>query len=169
MSATGKKLVVYYSWGNNTKAAAEYLQQKLGADILQVQPKKPYPPDYNACVREVGRAGKEFEPELIDNIPDLSEYDVFFIGSPCWWGTIANPVRTFLHQNDFAGKTIVPFMTHGTSGLHVGDIKILCPEARVHDGLGIFNSYQVSTKKNTPDNMGDYRSDIDRWLVRIGF
>lgn len=86
-----------------------------------------------------------------------------------WWGTIANPVRTFLHQNDFSGKTVVPFMTHGTSGLHVQDVTKLCPGAKVLNGHGIFNSYQVSTKKNAPENMENYQADIDRWLGKIGF
>lgn len=109
----GKKLVVYYSWGNNTKAVAEYISQRLDADLLELKPKEAYPTDYNACVSKVGRDGKNFEPELSTAIPDLSSYDTIFAGSPCWWGTIANPLRTFLHQNDFSGKTIVPFMTHG--------------------------------------------------------
>ena len=86
-----------------------------------------------------------------------------------WWGTIANPVRTFLHQNDFSGKTVVPFIPHGTSGLYVQDVTKLCPGAKVLNGHGIFNSYQVSTKKNAPENMENYQADIDRWLGKIGF
>lgn len=163
------RLVVYYSWGNNTKAVAEYLSQRLGADLLELKPKEAYPTDYDACVRKVGRDGAAYEPELEGEKPDLSSYDVVFVGSPCWWGTIANPVRTFLHQNDFSGKTVVPFMTHGTSGLHVQDVAKLCPGAKVLNGHGIFNSYQVSTKKNAPENMGNYQADIDRWLRKIGF
>lgn len=164
-----KKLVVYYSWGNNTKVVAEYISRKVGADILELQTKEAYPTDYNACVRKVGRDGKDFEPELSTEIPDLSAYDVVFAGSPCWWGTIANPLRTFLHQNDLSGKTIIPFMTHGTSGLHVEDMKRICSDSIVLNGHGILNQYQVSTQKNTPDNMGDYKTDIDRWLQKIGF
>lgn len=164
-----RSLVVYYSWGNNTKAVAEYISQKLDADILELNPREAYPTDYDACVSKVGRDGKNFEPELSTEVPDLLSYDVIFAGSPCWWGTIANPLRTFLHQNDFTGKTVIPFMTHGTSGLHVQDIKKLCPGAVVLKGHGIFNRYQVSTKKNTPDNMGNYMADIDQWLNEIGF
>lgn len=168
-SGDTRKLVVYYSWGNNTKAVAEYIGQRLDADILELKPKEAYPIDYNACVSKVGRDGKNFEPELSTVIPDLSSYDTIFVGSPCWWGTIANPLRTFLHQNDFSGKTIIPFMTHGTIGLHVQDIEKICPDAKIRKGYGIFNTYQVSTKKNTPDNMGDYKADIDRWLKALEF
>ena len=159
-------LVAYYSWGGNTKAVAEYLAGKLGADLLELIPEKPYPVGYDACVRQVGRDGSG---SLSTQIPDLSDYDTVFVGSPCWWGTIANPLRTFLHQNDFTGKTVIPFMTHGTSGLHVRDVARLCPRAEVREGHGIFNCYQVSTIRNTPDNMGDYRKDIDQWLQKLGF
>lgn len=168
MEGTKKILVAFYSWGNNTKAVAEYISGRLGADLLELRTKEAYPADYSACVRKVGRDGAAFEPELDVEIPDLSGYDMVFVGSPCWWGTIAGPLRTFLHQNDFTGKTIFPFMTHGTSGLHVQEIAKLCPGADVRKGHGIFNAYQVSTRKNTPENMGDYRADIDRWLRKIG-
>ena len=59
-----RSLVVYYSWGNNTKAVAEYISQKLDADILELNPREAYPTDYDACVSKVGRDGKNFEPEL---------------------------------------------------------------------------------------------------------
>ena len=162
-------LIVFYSWGGNTKAVAEYLRSKTGADILELQVKKTYPRDYRACVNQVGKEGKAYEPELINTIPDLSVYDRIFVGSPCWWGTIANPVRTFLHQNDFAGKIIIPFMTHGTSGLHVADIEKLCPDSKIADGLGIYNCYQVSTTTDTPENMGNFMQHVDEWLKKINF
>ncbi len=162
-------LVAYYSWGENTKAVAEYIADKIGAELLELKVKKPYPVDYDACVSQVGRDGKNYEPELSVQIPDLAAYDVVFAGSPCWWGTIANPMRTFLHQNNFAGKTVIPFMTHGTSGLRIQDVKKLCPDSNVLRGCGIFNQYQVSTKINTPANMGNYKIEIDRWLKELRF
>ncbi|MFR1476741.1 MAG: flavodoxin family protein [Hydrogeniiclostridium mannosilyticum] len=84
---------------------------------------------------------------------------MIFVGSPCWWGR-SNPLRTFLHQNDLAGKRVVPFMTHGTSGLHVQDVK---SSARMRD----FESISGFHKVNTPANMGDYKAEIDRWLKEL--
>jgi len=162
-----KTLVVYYSWGNNTKAVGEYIAEKLGADSLELKTKTPYPTDYNDCVSQVGREGAKYEPELSTIIPDLTEYDMVFVGAPCWWGTIANPLRTFLHQNDLGGKTIIPFMTHGTSGLHVQDVKKLCPDSKVLSGLGIYNCYQVTTRTNTAANMGNYKEQVNRWLAGL--
>lgn len=162
-----KILVAWYSWSGYTKAVAEYIAQKLEADRLELRTKDAYPMDYDACVRKVGRDGAAYEPELDGDILDLSRYDTVFVGSPCWWGTIANPLRTFLHQNNFAGKTVIPFMTHGTSGLHVQDVAGLCPGADVMQGYGIFNCYQVTTKQKTPENIGNYRAEVNQWLATI--
>ena len=72
-------------------------------------------------------------PELAENVRDFAKYDVIFVGSPNWWGTMAPPVATFLTRNDVAGKTVVPFFTHGGGGMQrcESDVRKLCPKARV--------------------------------------
>ena len=72
-------------------------------------------------------------PELAENVRDFAKYDVIFVGSPNWWGTMAPPVATFLTRNDVAGKTVVPFFTHGGGGMQrcESDVRKLCPNARV--------------------------------------
>jgi flavodoxin len=49
------------------------------------------------------------------------------------------PVATFLSEYDFSGKTIVPFCTHEGSrlGRSVTDIKELCPQSTILDGLAV--------------------------------
>lgn len=162
-----KILVAYYSWGGNTKAVGDYIAQKVGADVYQIEPLKTYPTDYGACVSEVNRHGSTYEPELKLTQTNVSDYDIIFVGTPCWWGTIANPLRTFLHRNSFKGKTVIPFMTNGTSGKRLQDVKKLCTDATVLDGLSIYNRYQVETKVNTPDNMGDWKAEVDEWLKTV--
>ena len=164
----GKKiLVAYYSWGGNTKAVGDYIAQKVGADVYQIEPLKAYPTDYGACVSEVNRHGSTYEPELKPTQTSVSDYDVIFVGTPCWWGTIANPLRTFLRRNSFGDRTVIPFMTNGTSGKRLQDVKKLCTGATVLDGLSIYNRYQVETKVNTPDNMGNWKAKVDKWLGTI--
>lgn len=162
---SGKRvLVVYYSWGGNTKAVGDYIAGKIGADVYEIETATPYPVDYEECVRLVGQQGANYEPDILPAHFSVTDYDVIFIGSPCWWGTVANPVRSFLKRNDLSGKTVIPFMTAGTSGKRLQDIPGLCPGATVLDGIGIYNRYQVETETNTPDNMGDWKNKIDKWL-----
>ena len=52
-------------------------------------------------------------PALKTGIPDFSDYDVVFVGSPVWWYTVSLPVLSFLSQSDFQGRAVVPFCTQG--------------------------------------------------------
>ena len=56
-------------------------------------------------------------PAIAGELPDVSRYDTVFIGCPIWWGDEPMVVRTFVEGVDLSGKTIVPFTTHGESGL----------------------------------------------------
>ena len=113
------------------------------ADIFEIVPENEYPADYQTVVdqaRNEIKAGAR--PALQESDLDLTPYDTLFVGSPCWWSTIAPPVATFLTTHDFAGKTIVPFMTHEGSrmGHSESDIRDLCPKATLLPGLPIRGS-----------------------------
>lgn len=112
-----KILIAYFSWSGNTKSVAEKIQSSTGGDMFEIQTAKPYPTDYNETA--YGMAKEQHEknifPELKEN-KDVSDYDVIFVGTPAWWYTMAPAVKTFLRDNNFEGKTIVPFVTHGGGG-----------------------------------------------------
>ena len=141
--AKGKVAVVYFSWGGNTRFAAETIAKKAGAATFEIKAEKPYNSDFNKCCDEAKPEcrAKTLRPiKPIEGL-DLAKYDVVFVGSPNWWGTIAPPVRTWLTQNSAAlkGKTLCLFQTHGGGGMQslgrdfasvVGEgAKILPPKA----------------------------------------
>ena len=43
--------------------------------------------------------------------------DVIFLVYPLWWNTLPMPVEGFLKQYDLTGKTLIPIVTHGGSGI----------------------------------------------------
>ena len=135
-----KVLVAYYSHSGNTREVARQIAGVSGGELFEIVPVTPYPSDYRTVVDQ---AKKEIEagarPALKSRVEDMSQYDVIFIGSPCWWATVAPPVATFLTSYDFAGKTVVPFMTHEGSrmGRSEEDIRKLCPKSQVPDGLPV--------------------------------
>ena len=141
--AKGKVAVVYFSWGGNTRFAAETIAKKAGAATFEIKAEKPYNSDFNKCCDEAKPEcrAKTLRPiRQIEGL-DLAKYDVVFVGSPNWWGTLAPPVRTWLAQNSAAlkGKTVCLFQTHGGGGMQslgrdfaavVGaEAKILPPKA----------------------------------------
>lgn len=129
-----KVLIAYYSWGGNTRAAAEMIQQETGGTLFEIKPVKPYPSDYRKCT-EVAKQdiNAGVRPELQAKVSGIANYDVVFVGSPNWWGTMAPPVATFLTTHDLAGKTVIPFFTHGGGGMQRSetDVKKLCGKSSV--------------------------------------
>ena len=106
-------------------------------------------------------------PALKNPVGDLSQYDVIFVGSPCWWATIAPPVATFLTSCDLAGKTVVPFMTHEGSGMRhsEADIRRLCPRSTVPDGLAV----RGSAVRNSKDEVGRWvRIPLEKRILESG-
>lgn len=153
-----KVLVVYFSHSGNTRVLAEQIHELAGGDIFELVPAAPYPAEYDAVVEQAKRELQaEFKPKL-KGLPDLKSYDVVFIGSPNWWNTFAGPVRTFLSGNDLGGKTVVPFITHGGSGLGrmPADVARLCPKAKVAEGLAVWGN-----------DVKNARGDVAAWLRRI--
>ena len=43
--------------------------------------------------------------------------DVIFLVYPLWWNTLPMAVEGFLKQYDLTGKTLIPIVTHGGSGI----------------------------------------------------
>ena len=74
----------------------------------------PYTGSYNDVVDQGQReVNAGFEPELKPLSVNVADYDVIAVGTPTWWYTMAPAVKAFLHGQNFAGKTVVPFMTNG--------------------------------------------------------
>ena len=159
-SAEKKKvLVVYFSHSGNTKEVANQIKEATGADVFEIVPEKAYPTNYQAVVDQAKKEIAEgHKPAIKGKIENIEQYDTIFVGSPCWWATIAPPVATFLSGYDLSGKTIIPFMTHEGSRMgHTGDdIKKLCPKSKVLDGFPVRGS-QVKKAKE----------DILKWLREI--
>ena len=155
-----KALVVYYSRSGNTRAVAEAIHTAVGGDIVELQPVTPYPEAYRATTDQAKQElASGYKPPLKHRIGHIEAYDVVFVGSPNWWGTIAPPVMTFLTSADFSGKTIAPFVTHGGSrlGRAVEDIKKLCPKATVLPGLAVYG-----------ESVADAQEITAAWLRRNG-
>nr|WP_320145716.1 flavodoxin [uncultured Anaeromusa sp.] len=154
-----KVLVVYYSRSGQTREIAKQLQVQTGGDLLEIETVEPYPQDYAAVVQQSKQEIEaNYKPDLKTKAENIASYDMIFVGSPIWWGTIAPPVVSFLVGNDFSGKTIVPFVTHAGSGVaqSVEDIKKLCPQAQVLNGLAIEGNKSKAVNE-----------EIAQWLSRL--
>jgi flavodoxin len=149
-----KPLIVYYSWSGNTRRIAEFIQQCTGGDIFEIKPVKAYPAEYQQCTAQ---AKQEINagvlPELSGTLPDLTQYDTVYIGTPNWWSTIAPPVAAFLSGYDWNEKTVVPFCTHGGGGLArcFSDMQKAVSQAKFAEGFYTAGSNAGAAKKRVDD------------------
>ena len=144
-----KILIAYYTWSGNTGKIAEMIAKETGGVLFAMEPLAPYSGDYQAAVAQAKKEISEgFKPELLKTTAPEA-FDMVFIGSPKWWSTIAPPVAPFLSEKGLAGKTVVPFCTHGGGGRArlFTDIKTLCPDADVPEGFEVYGAGNGSTAK----------------------
>ena len=156
-----KVLVLYYSQTSNTKAVAQELATKLGADIEEITLATPYEGDFQATIARVQQEREQgIKPELKPLKADLSQYDTIFLGYPVWFGTMAPPMISFVDNSDMSGKKIVPFCTFGSGGLDscVRDLKEKQPKAEILPGYGV----RAARIKAMP-------AEVDEFLKAGGF
>lgn len=121
---TGKTLVVYYSASGNTERVSKDIAEAAGADLFEIVPAEVYTSDDLDWTNPDSRVSREHDDESLRDVsltttevPDWGSYDTVFIGYPIWWGIAAWPVDTFVKNNDFTGKTVIPFATSSSSGM----------------------------------------------------
>lgn len=131
---TGKVLVVYYSASGNTKAVGDAIAQYTDADTFEIIPVNAYTDEDLDWTQDGSRVNLEHEDESMQDIELVSttvdnfdSYDTVFIGYPIWWHEAAWVVNRFVKDNDFTGKTVIPFCTSsssdlGESGIHLAEI-----------------------------------------------
>lgn len=159
------KLIVYFSYTNNTRFIANRIKEKLNCDILEIKTVIPYSDDYQSVVDdEQNNEASNYLPEIQEINVDLSKYDEIILGTPVWWYRPVPAIRTFLSQNDLSGKVIKPFATNaGWLGRTFNEIKKLCPNSKVEAGMNIVY------------DAGDYRTrklitsmnEIDNWISKL--
>lgn len=158
---TPKMLVVYYSQLGNTKAVAQEIATKVGADIEAIEAVKPYDGDFDATI---ARCMQEREAGTVVEInpvkANVSDYDIIFVGAPVWFGVFAPPMLTYLNQVDLSGKKVVPFCTFGSGGLESStqDLAERQPKADIMPGYGVREARMEAMPK-----------EVDQFLKANGF
>ncbi len=153
-----KILIAYYSYSGNTKEVAEAIQKEIGGDLFEIKAEGTYPDEYRPMTEQAKKeidAG--FRPKLTTSVADMAQYDIVFIGSPNWWGTITPQVSSFLESYDLSGKTVIPFVTHGGGGQQntIADLTAQCKGCKVNsDGWVGYGSRTLG---------------IGSWLENLGF
>ncbi len=145
-----------------TQYIAQTIQERTGGDLFRITPQEAYPVQHAALV---AKAKVELttgaRPAVQPVNADWSKYDTIFIGYPIWWGDLPMPVYTFLEGQNFSGKHIVLFSTHGGSGLAgtVERIRNIETQADVNS-----QAFTVSR-----DSVAQAGPQVASWLQSLGY
>lgn len=153
-------LVAYFSATGNTQSVAEKIASHLDADVFELKPVEPYSQDDLNYNNGNSRVAREHEDPSLQDIAleqttpeNFDQYETVFIGYPIWWGQAAWPVDAFVTDNDFAGKTVVPFCTSASSpiGSSAQNLHVLNETGTWLEGK------QFSSSAT--------QSDVDEWIT----
>lgn len=166
-------LIVYVSRTKNTKTIADIIHQNTGGTLIELELQNPYPEDYKAIVDQVAKENDtNFLPLLKTKIDDIEKYDVIFLGFPTWGMQLPPPMKSFLCQNNFKGKTIILFNTNAGYGIgnSFDTVKKLSPGSKILEGFTIKGGVErdgilfvMEGKKKI-----EAEKKVKEWLSRIG-
>lgn len=136
-----KCLVVYFSASGITREVSKRLAEKMEASLFEIEPQQSYSRADLNWNDSVSRSSLEMKdpnsrPAIKNQVQNMDQYDVIFIGFPIWWYREPSIIDTFMESYDFSGKTIVPFATSGGSGMGNSsqNLQKLAPNADVKEG-----------------------------------
>lgn len=136
-----KKLIAYFSASGVTKSAAEQLACLTGADLYEIRPEMQYSREDLDWRNKQSRSSLEMtdpfsRPALEKSVPDVSSYDMVYIGFPIWWGVAPRPVNTFIESARLEDKPVYIFATSGGSGIDyaLNDMKKKYPSLDIRGG-----------------------------------
>lgn len=139
-----KVLIVYFSHTGNTKLVAEKIAEEFSGDevdVKRIETEKSYP-ENDAELRDLATkelADNDFRPILKHIDTDVQAYDLILVGSPVWFYKAAPAVKAYLEKQDFSGKEVRFFITHGGyPGSCITGMKATCVGAKFGADLDVY-------------------------------
>ncbi len=163
-SRTGEQYVVCVIEEGNTAIVAKMIAEETGADLMEVLPADDhYPTTYDELTEVAKQEQNDNARPAYAGELNIADYDVIFVGSPVWWGDWPMLMYTVFENNDFSGKTLIPFSTHEGSGLAGFDKKLAkaCPDSTVLDGLAVRGSDAQNNREQTKQAVTDWLGTLE--------
>ncbi len=146
-----------------TQLIARWISEETDGELFQIKPAAAYPGNHDKLVDQADQElAEKARPELAEEIKNLADYDTVFIGYPIWWSDLPMPMYTFFENTDFKGKKVIPFSTHGGSGMAgtQDTVKELASETTVETK----NTLTVSR-----NDVADSKDEVTKWLDSLGY
>lgn len=156
-----KILVAYFSASGVTAKTAQKLAEAVDADLFEIKPEQVYTSADLNWTDKNSRSSVEMNnpscrPAIKDQLPNMEQYEVVFVGFPIWWYVAPKIINTFLESYDFTDKKIIPFATSGGSGMGNTNAELdpSCPGAVLLPGRKLDSSVS--------------KQDLQAWAEKLG-
>ena len=157
-------LVIYYSFTGNSKKVANYVKEKLNADILELEPKIPFSTDYDEVVAEWQNNDIKKDVEIKSIDKDLSQYKKVVLITCTWWYGITPVMKKFLKDYDLSGKDVIVASSNaGWIGHCFKDYKSLLQKSNIKGELDLL----FSAEEGKRDEMQTSWQEIDNWIQKL--
>lgn len=157
-----RTLVIYFSNGGNTQKLAKEISDQVGGDFRQIIPTVAYPEDDTLYDYAKAEQDNDERPEINELDIDMSQYDTIFLGYPIWWYTYPQIILTFFDEYDVSNKMIIPFVTHGGSGMSGTEEDM----RNYLEGKNVTVRKGLSVSRNVIDQ--DQSETVSDWLSELG-
>ncbi len=146
-----KSALIYFSNTGNTKEIADQIEKTFDPDVIELTLEKPYGGFISSVGRYIGEHISKKKTQIKQNPQDFSDYDVVFLGSPVWAGTLPNFLQDYLKESNLTGTTVVPFITASGTGKEatLKTIEDILPDSEIKNYF-----FKSMREKN----------DVDAWL-----
>ena len=151
-----KCLVAYFSCSGKTKKVAESINEIVNGTLYEIKPEVPYTKEDLNWMNKNSRSSVEMNddnsrPAIIKDLENINDFDTVFLGFPVWWYKAPTIINTFLESYDFSGKTIIPFVTSGSSGYGETNksLEPSCSGSKLMEGVRFGNPS---------------REDLEKWI-----
>ncbi len=157
----GKVLVACFSFTGTTKSVATTLAGLTDGTLYLIEPETPYGKENSTYYDESTRAYQEqygpasARPAIRKTMEEADGYDIVLLGFPIWYGKAPRVVFTFLDTYSFKGKTVIPFITSGSSGISSAASELK-------------SSYPDISWKNGDRLNGKSSEELKSWLGTLG-
>lgn len=152
-----RTLILYCSRSGNTQRVAREIADQTGGEVLEVVPAEPYEEGYDAMLaraqQELAEIDRGNYPPVSTVVERFDDYDLLIVGYPIWYGSMATPMQSFLHEHaaKLSGKRVALFATSGSSGMaaSVAEARALCPDSEVLEPTLLLTSADFPLMENS--------------------
>lgn len=160
-AAEKKVLVAYFSATGRTKNVAKTIATAVNGDLYEITPEKTYTDADLDWHNKQSRSSLEMadshaRPKIAGALPDMSKYDVVFLGYPIWWGIAPRILQTFVESAPLQRKIVVPFCTSGGSPFANSDdlLRKAVPSAQWKSGRCLKTSVSAAEMTSWAKKLG---------------